>query len=216
MGIELDVLVGHPEHELLFVATQVARAAGLKNPSAVVSNHKRDFNAPSVTFKAIKETYSFAVGLPSGPDGKSYHPATNLMPEPALYAMLLRGHAPASEPFRKWVTEEVLPTIRKTGSYNAADSENPIAQGIMDRLMSLEGIVLKQNAMLEQMQEAMCKFAHRELAPEADTAPSPYEGQSMVALHDPAGFNEKTYRELAEYLSRSAVDRLEPRVELHI
>ncbi len=32
MGIELDVLVGHPEHDLLFVATQVARAAGLKNP----------------------------------------------------------------------------------------------------------------------------------------------------------------------------------------
>lgn len=25
MGVELDVLVGHPEHELLFVAVQVAR-----------------------------------------------------------------------------------------------------------------------------------------------------------------------------------------------
>lgn len=36
MGIELDVLVGHPEHELLFVATQVARAAGLKDPSNAV------------------------------------------------------------------------------------------------------------------------------------------------------------------------------------
>ncbi|WP_275670485.1 hypothetical protein [Pseudomonas fragi] len=28
MGVELDVIVGHPEHDLLFVATQVARAAG--------------------------------------------------------------------------------------------------------------------------------------------------------------------------------------------
>lgn len=28
MGIELDVLVGHPEHDLLFVAVQAARAAG--------------------------------------------------------------------------------------------------------------------------------------------------------------------------------------------
>lgn len=36
MGIELDVLVGHPEHEFLFVATQVARAAGLKNPKSSV------------------------------------------------------------------------------------------------------------------------------------------------------------------------------------
>lgn len=29
MGIELDVLIGHPEHDVLFIATQVARAAGL-------------------------------------------------------------------------------------------------------------------------------------------------------------------------------------------
>ena len=46
-----------------------------------------------------------------------------------VYKMLLAGHAPASEPFRKWITEEVLPTIRKTGSYNAEESTNPIAMG---------------------------------------------------------------------------------------
>ena len=38
MGIELDVIVGHPEHDLLFVATQVARAAGLKNPAGNASD----------------------------------------------------------------------------------------------------------------------------------------------------------------------------------
>ncbi|NNA05079.1 hypothetical protein HBN72_23930 [Pseudomonas lundensis] len=45
--------------------------------------------------------------------------------------MLLRGRAPASEPFRKWVTEEVLQTIRKTGPYSAGESTNPIAMGII-------------------------------------------------------------------------------------
>jgi len=55
----------------------------------------------------------------------------------AVYQMLLRGHAPASEPFRKWVTEEVLPTIRKTGKYDAEKSTNPIAQGVMDELKTL-------------------------------------------------------------------------------
>ncbi|AZC58615.1 hypothetical protein C4K34_4464 [Pseudomonas chlororaphis subsp. piscium] len=55
--------------------------------------------------------------------------------------MLLRGHAPASEPLRKWVTEEVLPTIRKTGKYDAEQSTNPIAQGVMDELKTLrEGV----------------------------------------------------------------------------
>lgn len=33
MGIELDVLVGHPEHELVFLGFQVATAAGLKDPA---------------------------------------------------------------------------------------------------------------------------------------------------------------------------------------
>lgn len=41
MGIELDVLVGHPEHDLLFVGPQAAKAAGLKDPSASIRNTKR-------------------------------------------------------------------------------------------------------------------------------------------------------------------------------
>ena len=41
MGIELEVLVGHPEHELLFVGSQAAKAAGLKDPSASIRNTKR-------------------------------------------------------------------------------------------------------------------------------------------------------------------------------
>lgn len=39
-GIELDVLVGHSEHDLLFVATQVARAAGFKDPKGSI-HHAR-------------------------------------------------------------------------------------------------------------------------------------------------------------------------------
>lgn len=54
---------------------------------------------------------------------------TVIFTESESYQMLLRGSAPQSEPFRKWVTEEVLPTIRKTGSYNAEESANPIAMG---------------------------------------------------------------------------------------
>jgi prophage antirepressor-like protein len=48
--------------------------------------------------------------------------------------MLLRGHATASEPFRKWVTEEVLPTIRKTGNYDAEQSTNPAVLRTSDRV----------------------------------------------------------------------------------
>ncbi len=37
--------------------------------------------------------------------------------ESGLYSVILRSDKPQAKPFRKWVTSEVLPTIRKTGSY---------------------------------------------------------------------------------------------------
>lgn len=43
---------------------------------------------------------------------------TNFITESGLYAAILRSDKPNAKKFRKWVTSEVLPTIRKTGSYN--------------------------------------------------------------------------------------------------
>lgn len=37
--------------------------------------------------------------------------------EPGLYTFLLRSNVPKAKPFKKWVTTEVLPSIRKTGGY---------------------------------------------------------------------------------------------------
>lgn len=42
---------------------------------------------------------------------------TNFITESGLYAVILRSDKPNAKKFRKWVTSEVLPTIRKTGSY---------------------------------------------------------------------------------------------------
>ena len=43
---------------------------------------------------------------------------TNFITESGLYAVILRSDKPNAKKFRKWVTSEVLPSIRKTGSYN--------------------------------------------------------------------------------------------------
>ena len=39
--------------------------------------------------------------------------------EPQLYFVLMRSDKPKAKPFRQWVVNEVLPSIRKTGAYNA-------------------------------------------------------------------------------------------------
>ena len=53
--------------------------------------------------------------------------------ESGSYAVILRSDKPAAKKFRKWVTSEVLPSIRKTGNYNrpltTAEQIKLLAQG---------------------------------------------------------------------------------------
>jgi prophage antirepressor-like protein len=42
--------------------------------------------------------------------------------EPGLYSLVLKSRKPEAKKFKRWVTHDVLPTIRKTGSYNASDA----------------------------------------------------------------------------------------------
>ena len=172
MGIELDVLVGHPEHRLLFIATQVARAAGLKFPSQSVAAFKcvKACNM-RLSLGDLREVYKLVIDLPKDMSGKTYQSKTALLDDANTYRMLLRGDAPQSEPFRKWVTEEVLPAIEQTGKYNAEESTNPIAQGIMDRLMSLEGIILKQGETLEALRQELSAKTFSLEAPAALSKP---------------------------------------------
>lgn len=44
--------------------------------------------------------------------------------ESGLYNVILRSDKPEAKPFRKWVTSEVLPAIRKTGTYNVPNKQD--------------------------------------------------------------------------------------------
>lgn len=48
--------------------------------------------------------------------------------ESGLYAMILKSRRPEAKRFRKWVTSEVLPAIRKTGRYEAPKTITPAQQ----------------------------------------------------------------------------------------
>jgi prophage antirepressor-like protein len=143
MGIELDVLVGHPEHELLFLATQVAKAAGLKNPYVAVGNYKRLQCNEGNQWMTLGSA-GITLQLKRREVVQAMPHTTVLLAEHHVYQMLLRGKAPQSEPFRRWVTEEVLPTLRKTGKYDAEQSTNPIALGLMDELKALRGASVRE------------------------------------------------------------------------
>lgn len=112
------VIAGHPEHDILFIAKQVADAAGLKNGSnAIHSFVKLDGDR----YYRLNEVSQYLVDVSKLVDakGRKLQGSMVLMTEPQAYRLLLRGHAPQSEAFRKWVTEEVLPTIKGRSSATA-------------------------------------------------------------------------------------------------
>lgn len=42
----------------------------------------------------------------------------NIINEPGLYSLILRSRKPEAKQFKRWVTHEVLPEIRRTGKYD--------------------------------------------------------------------------------------------------
>ena len=48
-----------------------------------------------------------------------------VMPESDVFRMIMKSNKPQAEKFQDWVVEEVLPSIRKTGSYNINNNQTP-------------------------------------------------------------------------------------------
>lgn len=61
----------------------------------------------------------------------------NAVDEPGLYRLVLRSDKPQAEPFMEWVTEEVLPTIRKTGSYSLAGVNSSALDNMTTQLIEM-------------------------------------------------------------------------------
>lgn len=61
----------------------------------------------------------------------------NVVSESGLFALVLRSNTPAARRFRKWVTAELLPTLRKTGRYALATMERDDIARKRERYWSL-------------------------------------------------------------------------------
>lgn len=82
-----------------FVANDVCKALGYSNTSKAIADHLED-----------DERYNESLDRGG---------SLLLISESGLYALVLRSRKPEARKFTKWVTSEVLPTIRKTGSYQS-------------------------------------------------------------------------------------------------
>ncbi|NEZ67786.1 hypothetical protein D0962_34375 [Leptolyngbyaceae cyanobacterium CCMR0082] len=75
--------------------------------------------------------------------------------EPGLYALIARSNSPLAIPFQKWVYEEVLPSIRETGSYGVTEKPSILdINRANKRIESLHG----KSAARRHYWEAMSKY----------------------------------------------------------
>ena len=57
--------------------------------------------------------------------------------EPGLYSLVLGSRKPEAKRFKRWVTHEVLPAIRKTGRYTAPSTRQTLPAPTQDRVAAL-------------------------------------------------------------------------------
>lgn len=70
--------------------------------------------------------------------------------EPGLYQLIFKSRKPEAQRFVKWVTHEVLPQLRKTGSYEIENKNNRLVQNLMETTEQLLGIRREELAILQQ------------------------------------------------------------------
>lgn len=122
--------------KIYFVATDAARMLGYAKPSNAVSAHCKG---------ALKR------GIPTSGGVQQM----NVIPEGDLYRLIANSELPSAEKFESWVFDEVLPTIRKTGSYQKPLSQLEILQGSINQLVEqnkrLSRVEMKQEEQDRQM-----------------------------------------------------------------
>ena len=84
----------------MFVGSDVAKALGYAKPQNALATH---------VDREDKSTAPI--------QGTAYETRVTLINESGLYALILSSKLPQAKAFKRWVTSEVLPQIRKTGGY---------------------------------------------------------------------------------------------------
>lgn len=124
------------EGEPWFVAADVCRALGLGNSSMAVSKLDDD----------EKMTLSLTDSHSNQRGGAQMATIIN---EPGLYALVLSSRKPEAKAFKRWITHEVIPSIRKTGGYIAGQETMDDDQLLANALMVAQRKIAERNKQLE-------------------------------------------------------------------
>lgn len=117
------------DNEPWFVGKDVATALGYAKPENAISSHVSKEDKTSTLIQG---------------SGSNYKSKAIIINESGLYALIFGSKLESAKEFKHWVTSEVLPTLRKTGSY-----EMPKTKQRNERLASVNNAVKILTPMLQ-------------------------------------------------------------------
>ena len=118
-----------------FVAKDVCAALG------IATNHVKDgLDSDEVTNLPITEI---------GPKHGGKYPL--IVSESGFYKLVLKSRKPEAKAFQRWVTHEVLPSIRKKGGYIAAAPDETPEQIMARAVLLAQDTIARQKAQIEEL-----------------------------------------------------------------
>lgn len=117
-----------------FVAKDVCDALG------IATNHLREDG------RGLDEDE--VLSLPNW-EGKGSAPL--IVSEPGFYKLVLKSRKPEAKAFQRWVTHEVLPSIRKKGGYIAATADETPEQIMARAVLLAQDTIARQKAQIEEL-----------------------------------------------------------------
>ena len=175
--------------EIWFVGKDVAAILGYKDTSDAMKRHVDDED---------KLTRRFA---DSGQNREMY-----IINESGLYSLVLSSKLPSAKEFKRWVTSEVMPSIRKHGAYMSPD--------IIERVITDPDFIIR---LANELKTAQQKVA--ELQPKADYFDTVSRAEGSTSFRETAkvfGIGEREFIrwiESARLCYRNSCGKLIPYAE---
>ncbi len=155
--VEVIFINGEP----YFIGKQVATILGYANPRKALADHVDAEDKQMVNLNTVTNR-----------DGTSGNPNVTVINESGLYSLILSSKLESAKEFKRWVTHEVLPSIRKYGVYATEEVTDKILNNpdfgikLLEELKAerektksleqakkhLEGTVVKQAEQIADMQ----------------------------------------------------------------
>jgi prophage antirepressor-like protein len=120
-----------------FVGKDVAEILGYSNPQKAIRDHIDEED------KTLNEMFTVNGTM------------ATLINESGLYSLILSSKMPNAKRFKRWVTSEVLPSIRKTGSYQRPMTQAEILAQQAQLLVEMERKTNEAKAIAEQTQNKL-------------------------------------------------------------